>query len=87
MPKAELELSVHVSGDRFCWLSAQASWPDCARLAEIAQRLEQAICSEALSERTIGQQRRFMAPLRMRTKPDLLLARTQMEDVTHEGST
>jgi hypothetical protein len=76
MPKSELELSVHVSADRFWWRSAQASWPDCARLAEIALRLEPAICSEGLSERTIGQQRRFMAPLRMRTKLDFV-ARAQ----------
>jgi hypothetical protein len=84
---SELQLSRHLQGDRYCWLQGRAEWPEIAGLADIAMRLEPAICSEAPSERTIGQQRRFLAPFRMRTKPDLLLARTQMEDVRHRGGT
>jgi hypothetical protein len=70
-------------GTRFLWLSAPIDHPKYAVLAEIARRLEPAICSEAPSERAIGQQRRPLAPHRTRTKPDLLSARTTMEDYKH----
>jgi hypothetical protein len=51
-----------------------------AELSEIILRPEPGICDEAASERTLGQQRRFLAPHRMRMKPDLLLARTAIEE-------
>jgi hypothetical protein len=86
-PEPELHLSLHLSSARYCWLAARAEWPEIAGLADIALRLEPALSSEAPSERTIGQQRRFLMPHRMRTKPDLLLARTQMEDVRHRTAT
>jgi hypothetical protein len=65
---------------RFCWLSAAVDRPGYAMLAEIALRLEPALCSEAPSERTIGQQRRFLEQHRTRTDTDLLRARTTLED-------
>jgi hypothetical protein len=67
-------------GTRYCWLAAQTHSPQYAVLADIALRLEPAICSEAPSERSIGQQRRFLVSYRARTKPDLLLAKTTFED-------
>jgi hypothetical protein len=67
-------------GTRYCWLSAQTGHEEWACLAEIALRLEPAICSEAPSERSIGQHRRFLLQHRARTNPDLLLARTTLED-------
>jgi hypothetical protein len=70
-------------GTRYLWLSAPIDHPRYAVLAEIARRLEPAICREAPSERAIGQQRRLFAPHRTRTKPDLLSARTTMEDYKH----
>jgi hypothetical protein len=65
---------------RYCWLSAPTQRREYALLADIALRLEPAICSEAPSERSIGEQRRFLLPHRSRTNTDLLLARTTMED-------
>jgi hypothetical protein len=65
---------------RYCWLSAQTGHGESACPAEIALRLEPAICSEAPSERSIGQQRRFLLQHRARTNPDLLLPRTTLED-------
>jgi hypothetical protein len=83
----EAELGVRPAFDRtrYLWLSAQTERPEYALLAEIALRLEPAICSEAPSERAIGQQRRYLVPHRTRTKADLLLARTEMEDYRHQG--
>jgi hypothetical protein len=65
---------------RFCWLSAAVERPGYAMLSGIALRLEPALCSEAPSERTIGQQRRFLEQHRTRTDTDLLSARTTLED-------
>jgi hypothetical protein len=75
-----LQLSASLDGERFLWEVTPAYHPGVALLSDIALRLEPIICSEAASERTIGQQRRHLAPHRMRTNTDLLLARTQMED-------
>jgi hypothetical protein len=79
-PESQLGVRRFLDTERYCWLSAQTERPQYAFLAEIALRLEPAICSEAPSERAIGQQRRFLIPHRRRTNTDLLLARTTMED-------
>jgi hypothetical protein len=75
-----LGLSESMDHERFLWEVVIATHPTAALFAEIALRLEPLVCSEAASERTIGQQRRHLAPHRMRTQTDLLLARSQMED-------
>jgi hypothetical protein len=82
LTSTESRVGVRVGFDptRYLWLSAQTERPEYSVLAEIALRLEPAICSEAPSERAIGQQRRYLIPHRTRTKTDLLLARTEMED-------
>jgi hypothetical protein len=75
-----LHLNTSLDGERFLWEVTPAYHPGVVLLSEIALRLEPLPCSEAASERAIGQQRRHLAPHRMRTNTDLLLARTQMED-------
>jgi hypothetical protein len=79
-PESKVGVRPYMDTDRYCWLSAQTERREYAFLAEIALRLEPAICSEAPSERAIGQQRRFLTPHRTRSNTDLLLARTTMED-------
>jgi hypothetical protein len=79
-PDSRVGVRVGFDPTRYLWLSAQTECPEYSVLAEIALRLEPAICSEAPSERAIGQQRRYLTPHRTRTKTDLLLARTEMED-------
>jgi hypothetical protein len=83
----EPKVGVPVGFDRtrYLWLSAQIQHQEYSVLAEIALRLEPAICSEAPSERALGQQRRYLTPHRTRTKPDLLLARTEIEDYQHQS--
>jgi hypothetical protein len=82
LTSSDAHLGVMAAPDntRFCWLSAAVHRPGYAMLAEIALRLEPALCSEAPSERTIGQQRRFLEQHRTRTDTDLLRARTTLED-------
>jgi hypothetical protein len=87
LPKAPLGLSKSGDGLRYNWLMIDASddhaSPDAvsfAQLSEIALRLEPSICSEAPTERTLGQQGRFLSPHRMRMKPDLLIARMTLEE-------
>jgi hypothetical protein len=75
-----LGLSESLDHERFRWEVIPAIHPTAALFAEIALRFEPLVCSEAASERTIGQQRRHLSPHRMRTGIDLLLARSQMED-------
>jgi hypothetical protein len=82
-PEVSLGLASTGCPSTYCWLSATCVDPRYALLAEIALRLEPAICSEAPSERSIGQQRRFLMPHRTRTKLDLLLSRTIMEEKHH----
>jgi hypothetical protein len=79
--EAELGLVRPVDRGRFCWLSLPRIHPEFTLLSEIALRLEPLICSEAPSERTIGQQRRFLTSHRTRTNTDLLLTRTEIEEV------
>jgi S-adenosylmethionine:diacylglycerol 3-amino-3-carboxypropyl transferase len=64
----------------YIWEVIAADHPRVTLLSNTALRLQSIICSEAASERAIGQQRRHLTPHRMRTKRDLLLAPTQMED-------
>jgi hypothetical protein len=80
-----LNLGGMIHQNVYCWLSATCVGAEYAILAEIALRLEPAICSEAPSERAIGQQRRDLMPHRMRSKVDLLLARTQLEEDGHRA--
>jgi hypothetical protein len=87
MDEAELPLSRTMDRRRYTWLSTSALGANYAELSEIALRLEPAICSEAPSERTIGQQRRFLSSHRIRTKSDLLLARTTLEEDTRRKIT
>jgi hypothetical protein len=87
LSEAEIEISQTFDERRYLWLSAPTRRPEYADLAEIALRLEPAICSESPSERAIGQQRRYLVPHRTRTKPDLLLARTEMDDFRNSGRT
>jgi hypothetical protein len=84
-PESRVGVRVGFDPTRYLWLSAQIERTEYSLLAEIALRLEPANCSEAPSERAIGQQRRYLAPHRTRTKPDLLLARTEMEDYQHSS--
>jgi hypothetical protein len=79
-PEEQLGVTRTVDRERFCWLSLPRIHPEFILLSEIALRLEPLICSEAPSERTIGQQRRFLTPHRTRTNTDLLLARTEIEE-------
>jgi hypothetical protein len=65
---------------RYCWISAQNKCREYAFLAEIALRIEPAICSEASVEPAIGEQRQFLMSHRARTNTDLVLARTTMEN-------
>jgi hypothetical protein len=83
---SSLGVMVGFDRTRYLWLSAQTERPEYSPLAEIALRIEPAICSEGPSERAIGQQRRYLIPHRTRTKPDLLLARTEMEDYQRSGT-
>jgi hypothetical protein len=80
-----LPVSPTLDGTRFTWISAEGSPAGFHLLSEIALRLEPATCSEALSERSLGQQRRYLAPHRLRTKPDLLLARTELDEISRRG--
>jgi hypothetical protein len=41
-------------------------------------------CSEPPNERTLGQQRRFLAPQRMRMTPEMLFARIGLEESEHK---
>jgi hypothetical protein len=70
-------LSAIFQRERYCWLETERKGEYYAFRAEIAIRLEPAICCEAPSERSIGQQRRFLLPHRARTQTDLLLAAPQ----------
>jgi hypothetical protein len=87
MANPDLDLSTTGDDARAVWRASQlpdqrfipTSVSD-GELSEIALRLEPAICSEAPSERTLGQQRRFLAPHRMRMKRDSLLARTALAE-------
>jgi hypothetical protein len=60
-----LHLNVSLDGERFLWEVIPSYHPGVTLLCDIALRLEPLICSEAASERTIGQQRRHLAPHRM----------------------
>jgi hypothetical protein len=87
VPEADLCLSETGDVMRYVWLASEFADRQLtqasvcyAELSEIALRLEPAICREAPSERTLGQQRRFLAPHRMRMEPDLLLARTAIKE-------
>jgi hypothetical protein len=59
-PESQVEVRPGIDPEGYCWLSAQTERPEYAFLVEIALRLEPAICSEAPSERAIGQQRRLL---------------------------
>jgi hypothetical protein len=72
---------------RYVWLASELAGRQLtqasvcyAELSEIALYLEPAICREVPSGRTLGQQQRFLAPHRMRMMPNLLLARTVIEE-------
>jgi hypothetical protein len=79
-PESRVGVRPGIDPSSCCWLSAQTELPEYAFLAELALQLEPVICSEASSERTIAQQRRFLVPHRTRTNAHPLLARATMED-------
>jgi hypothetical protein len=89
--KAELRLSKSGDGQQYTWRTAEVGDPGqesaetghYVGLPNIALRLERALCSEAPSERTLGQQRRVPSPPRMRMKPNLLLVHTRLEESGH----
>jgi hypothetical protein len=76
-----LELTVREGGGEYVWMSTVGQNRRYAPLANIALRLEPASCSEAPSERSIGECRRILLPHRARMKPDILLALSDFGDV------
>jgi hypothetical protein len=69
-------------GDQYSWLSMDALRGSLREFAEVALRLDPTMCSEAISERTIGAQGRLMTPHRTRTRPDLLLALAELQGIS-----
>jgi hypothetical protein len=70
-----LEMKPIPSKNRYAWAVGYQRTGTGEILADIAQRLESLVCSEAVSERTNSAMKRMLSPFRLRMSPDILLSR------------
>jgi hypothetical protein len=75
---SEIRLTIREGGREYIWMSSVGMSARYLPLADIALRLEPAPCSEAPTERAIGEARRLLMPHRTAMKPDLLLAMSSL---------
>jgi hypothetical protein len=61
--------------NRYAWAMAGDSEQIHEILADVVQRLEALVCSEAVTERTNSVMKRMLSPLRLKMGPDVLLSR------------